>query len=116
MKQRLPTPAPRNNFLPRAQKRVPPVATGAGTAMALARTAGLPRSYANQLHSPAHAELCEQRGDMEFYGALGEIQIGGDFLVARLFIRPERTSSSRRVIFTWLQTDFPPAIACPLSL
>src|SRR6266851_2593756 len=28
-------------------------------------------------------------------------------LLARLFIRPERTSSSRRVIFTWLPTDFP---------
>src|SRR5713226_1948430 len=42
---------------------------------------GLPQSFANQLHTAAHAELREQRGDVKFYGAFGKIQVGGDFLV-----------------------------------
>ncbi len=39
------------------------------------------RSLPHQLHSAAHLELRQQRRDVEFYGALGEIQICSDFLV-----------------------------------
>src|SRR5258708_16574196 len=42
---------------------------------------GLTRSLAHQFHAAAHTELGEQRGDMEFYGALGEIEAGCEFLV-----------------------------------
>src|SRR5438552_3705792 len=37
---------------------------------------GMPRSFANQLHAATHVEFREQRLDMKFYGAFGEIQAG----------------------------------------
>ena len=39
------------------------------------------RGFANQLHAATHLEFCQERGDVEFYGAFREVEIGGNFLV-----------------------------------
>ena len=39
----------------------------------------------DQICAATHTEFAEQIGDVEFYGALGDIELAGDLFVGKIF-------------------------------